>query len=241
MYPKFQKGEWGSSLLEAEIDMRLPPALPASDEHRKLAKRQANAAVALLRMNRPKKVWPLLKYSPDPRVRSYLHPSLSAIESRRRGGRRRPTEPDITIRRALVLSLGGISKELPPAARNSLLPKLQAMYRTDADPGLHAAVEVALRTWKQQVWLKQMNDAWAKDQEQRAKRIESIQQLVKKDREKAPPQWYVNGQGQTIVVIPGPVEGFVMGSPVTEAGRSGVDSCSTRSGSVGRLPLLLRL
>ena len=39
-----------------------------------------------------------------------------------------------------------------------------------------------------------------------------------KDKEKTPPQWYVNGQGQTMVVIPGPVE-FVMGSPPTEAGR----------------------
>src|ERR1019366_9162522 len=34
----------------------------------------------------------------------------------------------------------------------------------------------------------------------------------------AKPQWYVNGQGQTMVVMPGPVT-FVMGSPVTEAGR----------------------
>src|SRR5262249_29660965 len=32
-------------------------------------------------------------------------------------------------------------------------------------------------------------------------------------------RWYVNGQGQTMVVIPGPVE-FLMGSPPTEAGRS---------------------
>src|SRR2546423_700078 len=32
------------------------------------------------------------------------------------------------------------------------------------------------------------------------------------------PKWYVNGQGQTFVVIPGPVE-FVMGSPLTEADR----------------------
>ena len=38
----------------------------------KLAKRQANAAVALLRMHKPAKVWPLLKHSPDPRLRSYL-------------------------------------------------------------------------------------------------------------------------------------------------------------------------
>ena len=31
-------------------------------------------------------------------------------------------------------------------------------------------------------------------------------------------QWYVNGQGQTMVVVPGPVE-FLMGSPSTEANR----------------------
>jgi len=37
-----------------------------------------------------------------------------------------------------------------------------------------------------------------------------------KDKEKALPQWYVNTQAQTFVVIPGPVE-FVMGSPLTEA------------------------
>ena len=44
-------------------------------------------------------------------------------------------------------------------------------------------------------------------------------QLLTKDKEKALPQWYVNGQGQTMVVIPGPVE-FVMGSPSTEEGRN---------------------
>jgi formylglycine-generating enzyme required for sulfatase activity len=32
-------------------------------------------------------------------------------------------------------------------------------------------------------------------------------------------RWYVNSRGQTMVVIPGPVE-FLMGSPLTEAGRS---------------------
>ncbi len=67
-----------------------------------------------------------------------------------------------------------------------------------------------------------MNEEWAKDKEQRAKRLEGIQQQLKASRAASgpgvPPQWYVNGQGQTMVVIPGPVE-FVMGSPTTEAGR----------------------
>ena len=63
-----------------------------------------------------------------------------------------------------------------------------------------------------------MNDEWAKDQEQQKRRLDSIGQALAKDKEKAQPQWYVNTQGQTFVVIPGPVE-FMMGSPPTEAGR----------------------
>jgi eukaryotic-like serine/threonine-protein kinase len=39
-----------------------------------------------------------------------------------------------------------------------------------------------------------------------------------KDKEKTPLQWYVNTEGQTFVVIPGPVE-FLMGSPKTEQDR----------------------
>jgi hypothetical protein len=91
------------------------------------------------------------------------------------------------------------------------------LYRNEADPGLHAAAEWLLRQWKEEPWLKQVNDEWEKDKEQREKRLESIRQLLTKDKEKSP-QWYVNGQGQTMVVVPGPVE-FVMGSPLTAADR----------------------
>jgi formylglycine-generating enzyme required for sulfatase activity len=48
--------------------------------------------------------------------------------------------------------------------------------------------------------------------------LEGIGKALAKDKEKTPLQWYVHAQGQTMVVIPGPVE-FVMGSPPTEAGR----------------------
>jgi formylglycine-generating enzyme required for sulfatase activity len=60
-------------------------------------------------------------------------------------------------------------------------------------------------------------EAWAKDREQRAKRLEGIRRGLLQGKEKGP-RWYVNGQGQTMVVVPGPVE-FVMGSPPTEVGR----------------------
>jgi formylglycine-generating enzyme required for sulfatase activity len=88
---------------------------------------------------------------------------------------------------------------------------------------VHAAAEWLLRQWRQEAWLKQVNEAWAKDREGRDKRFEKIQELVKKDRDRTPPQWYVNSQGQTMVVIPGPVE-FLMGSPSTEEGRQAAET-----------------
>jgi serine/threonine protein kinase/formylglycine-generating enzyme required for sulfatase activity len=235
IYPKLKdRGEQGVPKLISEIDKKLPPDMPSSDGKREtLAKRQANAAVALLRMNQPEKVWPLLKHSPDPRVRSYLIHRLSPLEADAGAIiKRLEEEPDITIRLALILSLGEFSdKELPPAARQSLLQKLQGIYRSDADAGLHAAAEWLLRSWKQQDWLKQLNDEWAKDKEQQTKRLKRIRQQLGKDREKTPPQWYVNGQGQTMVVIPGPVE-FVMGSPPSEADR--YDSETQHTMRIGR-------
>jgi formylglycine-generating enzyme required for sulfatase activity/tetratricopeptide (TPR) repeat protein len=190
------------------------------DEKEKLAKRQSNAAVALLRMNQTEKVWPLLKHSPDPRVRSYLIHRLSPLGADAGAILKRfDAEPDITSRRALLLSLGEYGeKDLSSAARQAVLPRLQDIYLTNADAGLHAAAEWLLRQWQQEAWLKQVNDEWADNKALREKRLESIRQRVNRDKERTPPQWYVNSQGQTMVVIAGPVE-FVMGSPLTEKDR----------------------
>ena len=169
-------------------------------------------------MNQPAKVWPLLKHSPDPRVRSYLIHRLSPLGADAEAiVKRLDEEPDVTIRRALLLSLGEFDeKQLPAAERTRLLPKLQEIYRTASDPGLHAAAEWLLRTWKQEAWLKQMNEEWAKDEAADGDQREKASRAAFGPG--AAPQWYVNGQGQTMVVIPGPVE-FLMGSPPTEAGR----------------------
>jgi formylglycine-generating enzyme required for sulfatase activity len=224
IYPKLrEQGEKASLLLMGEIDRKLPVDLPSSDEKReKLAKRQANAAVALLRLGQPEKVWPLLKHSPpdDPRVGSYLIHRLSPLGADAGAIiRRLEEEPDVSIRQALLLSLGEFSEEqLPADARSSWLQKLQAIYQNEADPGLHAAAEWLLRRWQQEDWLKRVNEKWAKQKEERDKRLAGIRQLLARDKEKTPLQWYANGQGQTMVVIPGPVE-FVMGSPLTEKGR----------------------
>jgi len=218
-----EHGEKALALLTGEIDRKLPAQLPSSDAKREtLAKRQANAAVALLRMDQPEKVWPLLKRTPpdDPRLRSYLIHRLSPLGADAAGIiKRLDEEPDITIRRALVLSLGEFGEEqLPADVRGSLLPRLKALYSTETDPGLHAAVEWLLRQWHKADWLKQMNEEWA------AKKVKGegwwvagrkAMNPVTGHPSPATPQWYVNGQGQTMVVILGPVE-FMMGQNPTE-------------------------
>ena len=202
--------------------LKVMETVDGDDANENLAKRQANAAVALLRMNQPEKVWPLLKHSPDPRVRSYLVHRLGPLGADAKIiVERLSEERNVTIRRALILSLGEYAeKDLTREDRKALLPKLQEIYCTEADPGLHASAEWLLRTWKEETWLKKVNDEWAKNKEQRESRLEGIRKALAKDKEKTPPQWYVNNQGQTMVVIPAG-QPFVMGSPITEKDRSG--------------------
>jgi eukaryotic-like serine/threonine-protein kinase len=163
-----------------------------------------------------------LRHSPNPSVRSYLIHAFGPLGAD--AGtivKRLEEEPDVTARRALILSLGEFREEAWKAEEKRwLVPRLQEIYRTAADPGLHAAAEWLLRQWRGQAWLVQTDQAWAKDREQRAKRLEGIRQELTKD--EAKPQWYVTGQGHTMVVIPGPME-FVMGSPLTEAGRNPIE------------------
>ena len=193
------------------------PILP-EDEKETLAKRQANAAVALLKMGTPEKVWPLLKHSPDPRVRSWIIHKLGPMGADPGAiVKRLEEEPDVSIRRALILSLGEFGEQaLVAGERTSLTEKLRDSYRNDPDPGLHAAAEWLLRQWKQDEWLKQIEQEWVKNRQQQEQRLQHIGQELANG--KAKPQWYVTGQGQTMVVIPGPVE-FLMGSPATESHR----------------------
>ena len=219
LYPRFKEhGDGGVRRLLAEIDK---PLVSAADKET-LAGRQANAAVALLRMGKPEKVWPLLKHSPDPRVRSYLVHRFGPLGADAKAvAKRLKEEPDVTVRRALILSLGEFGEEaLAAGERNSLIETLRDLHRSDPDPGLHASAEWLLRQWKQETRLKQVEQQWANGGQQRE---QQVRRELAKAASGAKPQWYVNGQGQTMVVIPGPVE-FLMGSPPGEPGRSDTET-----------------
>ncbi len=181
-----------------------------ANEKEVLAKRQANAAVALLRMGRGDQVWPLLKHSPDPRLRSYLIHRFAPLGARAEmllapiGDDRE--EP--SIRQALLLGLGEFNPAtLPDEIRRSLVLRLLDLYEHHPDAGVHGAADWLLRKWKQGDLVQELDRKLAESHPQRQDR-----------QAKSPRGWFVNRRGQTLAIVPGPTK-FTMGSPTTEAQR----------------------
>src|SRR5262249_10454103 len=65
-----KSGERAVALLQQELDRK--PQRDSEQARDALARRQANAAVALLRMGRAKRVWPLFVHSEYPDLRTHL-------------------------------------------------------------------------------------------------------------------------------------------------------------------------
>ena len=141
------------------------PPITASVWHRpviteetkdQLAERQARAGVALVRMGKAEEVWPLLRHSADPRLRSFIvnwlnplgaDPKLLPPNSTGSTPTAKPTpaqgqqfmdailfHPETSQRRALILALGTYGTEgLSPGEREPLISKLLDLYRNDPD------------------------------------------------------------------------------------------------------------
>ena len=198
---------------EQELYEKLKPIwndrpLVLDEAHDTLARRQANAAVALLRLGSADHAWQVLKHSADPQARSYLIHSLSPMGADPQTIMRRfDEEDDATVRRALLLALGEFSEErLPQSGRSPFIPKLQMQFDIDPDSGLHAAAEWLLRKWGQAEAIHaSVGKLRAREPEIRARQATDQR------------QWYVNSQGQTFVILE--ADEFLMGSPDSEPDR----------------------
>jgi formylglycine-generating enzyme required for sulfatase activity len=211
LYPKLAKhGEAALTLLRDELRKPLDGiADPKVEEE--LAKRQANAAVAVLRMGQPATVWPMLKHSADPTLRSYLIDRLGLLGAEPSDliGQLE-SEADPEIRRALILSLGEFTDvQLPPSERSEFVDKLCAVYAKDSDPGIHAAAEWLLRTWGKGERIAEITNSLRTREAQLRKRYQANFEGA---------GWYVSEEGQTMIVLAGPGH-FLMGSPPGEPGR----------------------
>jgi len=177
-----------------------------------LAKRQAMAAVALLHLGDDEPVWPLLRHTPEPEARSQLvwRTKLYGVDPVKLV-RRLELEKDPSARRALIVALGDYTGEqLPAAERESLTQKLLTWYRDDPDAGIHGAIDWLLRHRQEGPTARPL--AWGQ-----AKALQQLDDELKRRDPDGKRGWYVNQQGQTLVLVPGPVE-FRMGSPPDEPG-----------------------
>lgn len=223
VFPKFSLlGERGLNYVKAELDRQpLPGSMPSSAVTREVrAKRLVNAAVTLLGGQQPDKVWPLLKHRPDPRVRSYLIHRIAAAGIDPTVILQRLSEdPDVSIRRALILSLGEYQvRKFPEELRADVEAKVRAIYRSESDAGLHAAAHWLLEQMGEHEWLREQDAAWLRDDGWKLMLGRVLRALVAGD-ESLAPQWLLNSQGQTMAVISGPAS-FMMGSPDTELERN---------------------
>jgi eukaryotic-like serine/threonine-protein kinase len=163
--------------------------------------------VALIRIGRVETSWSLLKHSPDPSLRSYLVNSLARLGVE-------PGSPfakldqqrDVSIRRAFILSLGEYEVgRLSTPEQNAWTKKLIDLYRNDPDPGIHGASEWLLRQWRNE------NQIQGIDEELRKLPLPTLRTDQGEASSKGNVRgWCVNSQGQTMVVVRGPVE-FQMG------------------------------
>jgi serine/threonine protein kinase/formylglycine-generating enzyme required for sulfatase activity len=214
LYPRvIAQSDRTAALLEAELG-KTPRVRIGNvstevelDRWDKLRRRQANAAVALLRMGRSEKSWLLLRYSPDPTLRSHLVETLGRLlsEPELLVARLRD-ESDVSIRRALILSLGEYAGGRPSSAeRDSWTKKLIDVYRNDPDPGVHGAADWVLRRWRNEDELGGIDNDLAKLPPPALGGVQGRTASHGNKRE-----WYVNSQGLTMVIVRGPVA-FVMG------------------------------
>jgi formylglycine-generating enzyme required for sulfatase activity len=184
------------------LEQRLTePSAPDATADDKLVrtKKQANIATALLVMGHGTPVWPLLKHSPDPTLRSFLIERLGpgGVDARMLLARL-DEEKDTSIRRAILLSLEGFGLNRLPE-RENLLPRLLDLYRNDPDPGSHGAARWLLKQWKAEEKIQEIDAA---------SRLESGHASRGASAPGSNRQWSVNGQGQTMVLIAKPRDGM---------------------------------
>ncbi len=118
-----------------------------------LARRKAAAAAALASLQQWDDIWPLLKHEPDPTLRSYLIDRLAEI------GPDVPTllnhldvatEPEGSVRRAILLVLGELTSDDAAAASREEIVRVLQSLRDDPDPAVRSTIDWVMARWERQ-------------------------------------------------------------------------------------------
>ena len=157
---------------------------------------RARTASALITVGYDEAVWPLLKNSTEPSLRTVvIHSASRGLTSSSDILASIDDQEDVSVRRAMLLVAGELFGDPYDTRRDSLFQLPQDSveqtvdrFRNDPDPGIHSACE----------WLLQRCERG--DEVARA-RHELVSPSPQGNR-----LWYVNGQGHTMIVVAGPTQ-----------------------------------
>ena len=169
-----------------------------------------NAVIVLLGLNSGDRAWPHLGSGADLTLRTRLIHDLGiARVSPEVLSRRLDVTDDAAARQAIILALGEYPHELlTPGGKSTLTRRLLALFRDDADPGVHSAAHWLLRRWGYRAELAEID-----------RRSGSLGPAAGR-------RWFVNRHGLTMAVIRGPVR-------VTGVGREALAMTIPRTFAVG--------
>jgi serine/threonine protein kinase/formylglycine-generating enzyme required for sulfatase activity len=194
--------------------------------------RRARAAIALLRLGHPDPAWDVLVHSPEPSTRSFVINGLhghgleaailgaklqelsgdpAGLTERSASGTRNGYlfDPATSKQRSLIMALAEYPRDaLDRSDLARLATLVEGLFHTAPDAGVHSAAELLLSRWGYRDRLKV-----------EAPPPKAGKPLVRR--------WYKNSQGQTMVLIDGPVE-FEMGAPPSDPEREPQEVLHTR-------------
>jgi hypothetical protein len=194
-------GEHPSSLVAAST--WLGPAVTLLDDS---ARRNALAAIAMLQLGEQDQAWRILQHSGDPRGRTYwLHDVRPMGLDPETLAARLETSNDDKERFGLLQALGEYDPaRVADSVRGRVLELATGLYRSSPRRDLHAAARWLLVHWGA---------------------TRTVAEIDKRRMTSRTPaegsEWFTNGQGMTMVVIP--AGEFLMGSPASEPERFDIE------------------
>ncbi|MHB8897263.1 MAG: SUMF1/EgtB/PvdO family nonheme iron enzyme, partial [Thermoguttaceae bacterium] len=162
---------------------------------------RARSAAAWMAVGNDEAVWPLLKRGAEPSLRTRVIHGVSPLVTGPDDVLARvDRQDDVSVRQAMLLLAGelfGEPTETYDTRSDSLMrrrlqdPAIQQVldrFENDPDPGIHSAAEWLLRQCRQQ------------------ERVAASARALASSTPQGERQWYVNGQGLTMVGVAGPAQ-----------------------------------
>lgn len=184
--------------LARSIDVNLPCADRIAE-----ARRRANIGVTLIQEDHFDLAQPIVKAVRDPTARTFLIHGLGLPRVQPQALFAKLQNPglDPLIRQAVILTLGQFDvTRIPKSDLAAWAESIGIAYRTDNHPGVHGAAEWLLRRWNETERLAKLD----------AELLEKDHDISRRGVKPADGRlWYMDSQGQTMVIVPAPGEFWV--------------------------------